>query len=436
MARSATLNPASMPFFPGNRSGDDEGNTVTAHGHPSPFRVHDQERSSVSSISLSPSDYRSVKSSPSPSHQEERTNISSFGHQSPPLSTDSSRPSPPFRQSQVDASRPFPGIESRIPRESSMIGSLDVFPEGEEQSIPGPDVGLRAIGSSSFFPTPHQRPSASTPPVAIREGNTAYSNATSFNSSSPVSSLDSGSQFTSSIDVQPQVLSFESQLKSSPLVHDILDRLLRCEYTTRDFHDRLVRCEKDIGDIHRKINIIFERSVAANSQPEFKDPFSSSNSTFNSTPRGSVGNIAPNQVAPSDDISSISQRLNTLTSSVGQLLALQTQQIQSSAAGISGLPLIASANQIDVNPTLNSNPGALGHGLPNRPDLRPSPRVPNPPMRTWSAGTLDLPIRGAADINNGSIRDNKRRSVSGLLRRDSSGVCVFSNWHISCFDCL
>ncbi|THV08622.1 hypothetical protein K435DRAFT_772079 [Dendrothele bispora CBS 962.96] len=427
MARSAALNPASMPFFPGNRSVDDEGNTIIGLGHQPPFRIHEQERSSASSLSISPSDYRSVKSSPSPSHQEER--INGFGPQSPPLTNETSRRSPPSRQGQVDASRPFPGIESRIPRETSMLGSLEVFPEGEEfQSTPGLDGGPRAISSSSFFALQQQsqqRSSPSTPPVAINQGNSAYNNAAGF-SSSPVSSLDSGSQFTSSVDMQPPAQTFESQLKSSSLIHDILDRLLRCEFTTRDFHDRLVRCEKDIGEIHRKVNVLVERAVAANAQPEFNDPFSSSNSTFSPAingARASVGNIAPNQVAPGDDIGSISQRLNTLTSSVGQLLALQTQQIQSSAAGISGLPLIAPANQqIDVNPALNSNPGMLGHGLPNRPDLRPSPRVPNPPMRTWSAGTLDLPIRGAGEINNGSIRDNKRRSVSGLLRRDSSGI--------------
>ncbi|KAF9075903.1 P-loop containing nucleoside triphosphate hydrolase protein [Rhodocollybia butyracea] len=57
-------------------------------------------------------------------------------------------------------------------------------------------------------------------------------------------------------------------------------------------------------------------------------------------------------------------------------------------------------------------------------------------MRTWSTGTLDLPVRGS-DVNatgasrqDGSLRGDKRRSVSGLLRRDSSGLVDLQgdNW--------
>ncbi|KAF8913842.1 P-loop containing nucleoside triphosphate hydrolase protein [Gymnopilus junonius] len=45
-------------------------------------------------------------------------------------------------------------------------------------------------------------------------------------------------------------------------------------------------------------------------------------------------------------------------------------------------------------------------------------------MRTWSAGNLDLPVRPSdqgLSRQDGVLRD-KRRSVSGLLRRDSSGI--------------
>ncbi|EMD41028.1 hypothetical protein CERSUDRAFT_44631 [Gelatoporia subvermispora B] len=46
-------------------------------------------------------------------------------------------------------------------------------------------------------------------------------------------------------------------------------------------------------------------------------------------------------------------------------------------------------------------------------------------MRTWSAGNLELPMRNT-DSPNGALRqdfrDNKRRSVSGLLRRDSGSL--------------
>jgi translation initiation factor 4A len=47
-------------------------------------------------------------------------------------------------------------------------------------------------------------------------------------------------------------------------------------------------------------------------------------------------------------------------------------------------------------------------------------------MRTWSAGSLDLPMR-PPDTNVGLGRPeaflrDKRRSVAGLMRRDSSSV--------------
>jgi hypothetical protein len=248
----------------------------------------------------------------------------------------------------------------------------------------------------------------------------------------------------------------EAQLKALPLIHDILDRLVRCEYSTREI-------QRDLGDVHRKVNLLVERSLDANnnatisSQPEFKDPFAPSTNanskSFNSpalnVPRGSMGGIAPNQVSSSDDIGQISQRLNTLTTSVGQLLALQTQQhIQSTNSGLSNGQMGSNnhgnnhgnnqqqlqdlaPNQM-LSPPLQ--PGMLGHGLPNRPDMRgPPARGSNPPMRTWSAGNLDLPMRPSESGSLGRSNDilNKRRSITGgpaggtgLTRRESAGVCA------------
>ncbi|KAI3612532.1 translation initiation factor [Moniliophthora roreri] len=416
MARSATLNPASMPFFPGGRSGDDEGaNGLGLGQHPS-LRLHEQDRSSSSTLSVSPSDYRSVKSSPSPSLQQERNN--DFHTTS---LNEGSRKSPTFRQ--VDASKPYPGIESRIPRESSMLGTLESLPEGEDtQNTPGPLVtDLMHRGSvSSFFSVSTGRERLGTPPMAINTGSPFNANTVGFTSSSPVSSLDSGSHFAPSVDSLTSQ-TFEAQLKGSPLFHDILDRLVRCEFAT-------TQIQKDLGDLHRKMNLLVERSLQANAQPEFKDPFASSSPTnFGSAlngSRASVGNIAPNQVAPADDISTISQRLNTLTSSVGQLLALQTQQIQTASVLPNQALVSSSSVQMGLDQGIVSNAAMLGHGLPARPDARPSPRIPNPPMRTWSTGTLDLPVRPEVTVGgrqDGPLRD-KRRSVTGLLRRDSSGA--------------
>lgn len=435
MARSAALNPASMPFFPGAiRSSEEEGSSGPGIGQHIP---REQDRMSSSSLSISPTDFRSVRSSPSPPHDDRSGSEHSVRFQSSSPPGDGSRPSPTFRQ--VEASRSFPGIEGR-PREASMFGSLDTLPEGDDTPglIPAgiPGHGLDAGETLFTSMISQEREPLSTPPVAMfTNGNprsSSFGTKRPFTSSSPVSSLDS---------IIDQPLSFEAQLKASTFIHDILDRLVRCEHSTREI-------QRDLGDVHRKVNLLVERSLGAatvNSQPEFKDPFAPSNTNGQNVmspsilngPRGSIsGGIAPNQIPASDDITQISQRLNTLTSSVGQLLALQTQQhIQTTTSGLPvnqsiGQQSEIAPNQI-VSPGLPPNQTVLGHGLPNRPDLRPSPRAPNPPMRTWSVGALDLPVRpqdgsGPLGRQEALLRD-KRRSItsSALMRRDSAGVC----WH-------
>jgi translation initiation factor 4A len=223
------------------------------------------------------------------------------------------------------------------------------------------------------------------------------------------------------------------------LIHDILDRLLRCEFSTREM-------QRDVGDMQRKVNLLVDRSLGFGGQPEFKDPFAlnGNGQSFSSpplnAPRPSIGNIAPNQANPSDDMVSVSQRLDMLTASVGQLTAA-SHQIHASISPLTNNSMIgAGTPQIDLAPNqLMSPPGVsssamLGHGLPNRPDLRPSPRAP---MRTWSAGTLDLPMRPSDPNRQDSMLRDKRRSVSGLVRRDSAGVCsdcyVFN--HLLMFFC-
>ena len=421
MARSATLNPASMPFFPGAlRGSDDEGGigrgTVQHIFH---------DRASVSLHSTSSSDYRSIRSSPSPPRVEESR------YQPSPVQRDAH--SPTFRHN--DASRSYPAIETRPIREASMLVTLGTLPEQENShSLTEPDTideGTHTPGSSFSSLQQQMRERLSPPLNSVGMSGSTTVTGVAYTSSSPVSSQNSSTRFTPAI-MDQQSQSFESQLKASPIMQDILDRLVRCEYTTREI-------QRDLGDINRKVNLLVERALGVNnSQPEFKDPFDANSHSSNLIKhRLSVGNIAPNQAANTDDISSISQRLNTLTSSVGQLLALQTQQLQHQQTSISDgrnnsvitlnpPQLDLAPNQIMPPPGIG-NPPMIGHGLPNRPDLRV--RNPNPPLRTWSAGTLDLPMR---PLEQGigrqeAILRDKRRSVSGLLRRDSSGVSYIQN---------
>lgn len=427
MARSVTLNPASVPFFPGGiRSSDADGSFSMGIGH------HHQDRSS--SLSVSPSEYQSVKSSPSPSVDA----TDNVRHQTSPGPFDGPRQSPSFRQ--LDGGR---YLESRGFWDNSLPSTLDTLPEAEDNQENGMSMLEEASGATtpSSFMTPGQQPLArerlGTPPVGVAFSNfSGMGTGVQRSSSSPVSSLSSVSQIAagSTSTTDGMASSFDTKLKTSPFMHEILDRLVRCEYSTREI-------QRDLGNIHTKVNLLLERSLATNSQPliqpEFKDPFASAALT---QPRPSVGGIAPNQHAPPvEDMPIITQRLNALTTSVGQLLALQTQQMQQQTGhpleirnSIMGLgpPQEAAPNQLLSQPTL-SPPSLIGHTLSNRPDLRPSPRQQtSTPPRTW-----DLPMRASESTisrQEPMLRDKPRRSVSGLLRRDSSGVSLVQSDAMHC----
>ncbi|KAF8639830.1 hypothetical protein AX17_001086 [Amanita inopinata Kibby_2008] len=411
MARSAALNPASMPFFPGGiRTGEDN-NPGLGFGNQA-FR--EQDHTSPSSLSISPLEHHSITSSPSPSSEKRHP-----ASQSPELFDDSqSSPAIP----QLDQSK---SSGARVRRVASTVTTSNTFAEKEDlqdpRSVVATASGTQTPGST-FYTLQQGRERFPTPPVAVSFSSVSFQ-PTGFNSVSPVSSLDSGSHFSPSVD--HQATSFETQLKSSSLIRDILDRLVRCEFSTREI-------QHDLSEIHRMVNLLLERAFVANTQPEFKDPFATGVNGNNLTsplsgPRPSIGNVAPNQIAPIDDISTISQRLNTLTTSVGQLLALQTQQLQVNTELRNNSIVNMNVHQPDIvsNPMLSpvGNQSGLGHGLPNRQDSRPSPRPPNPPLRTWSAGNLDLALRAneSVGVRQEPIARDKRRSVAAF-RRESTAI--------------
>lgn len=438
--RSPALNPSSTPFFPGGLLANEEDGRGSALG----FRMQtnrEQHYSTSSTLSISPSDYRSIRSSPSPFPDDrERKPDPTAYQQQPRPSTEETRNSP--AGGGLESDRTFTGgintaglNERRVSR--SMSGNTDVTQE--EGLTPGPVSSNGLSAGSSFYTSflGRGRDRLNTPPVVLENSAPKAAQFAPFvASSSPASSLDSGSHFASSADLST---SLDAQLRASPYISELLDRLLRCEYSTRQI-------QRDLSDVHRKVEILVERTSNQNGPPEFGNPFAPNanapQTIFSSSngPRASmITSIAPNQNAPSDDITQISSRLNTLTTSVGQLLALQTQQMQATNSGLlttTGLqnPMLSaglpqgdlSANQASA-PLLPTN-SLMGNGLPNRPDVRASGRVQNPPMRTWSAGNIDMPMRhaessGPMGRQDSVFRGDKRRSVSGLLlRRDSAGV--------------
>ena len=440
-SRSPALNPASTPFFPGAMRVNDE--ETISNGPLGAYRQsisRDQHYSTTSSISISPLDYHSVRSSPSP-HLDDGDRQMDNGLQVP-ASGELSRRSPSLRQPDTD--RGLPTFQHPA-RELNISPKTGINPDGDE--TPGPMSGPIPMNGQLAAPSMYGSLSmrskerlVGTPPV-IQESMSLRSSFVHqpFLSSSPASSLDSGSHFAPSLEFST---SFEQQLKSSPLINEVLERLANLEATNRDI-------QRNLGDVNRKVDILVERALnptpglgpgpsAMNAPVEFKDPFapsSQSNQGFINHglggPRGSIANIAPNQNPPSDDIPSISSRLNTLTSSVAQLLALQTQQIQNSGmqnAQMMGGPLPPTDLPAGLPPMMNSA-ASLGHGMPGRPDVRQNPRLPNPPMRTWSAGTLDLPLRnespaGSMGRQDSIFRDKRRSVTSGILRRDSVGVSI------------
>ncbi|KZT12942.1 P-loop containing nucleoside triphosphate hydrolase protein [Laetiporus sulphureus 93-53] len=423
IARSPGLNPASTPFFPGGMRVNEENGRGSGLGFRMPTNRDQQFSTSTFSLSLSPTDHRSVRSSPSPQAQDDRDRGPETRMQFNPSREDLQRRSP--------AGAP-PDMDKTFSNERPLSRSLSEVTEPDD--TPGPSYnGQLASNTTSALGTIFGRSrELLNTQSAMLESGTANARSSlihaSFLSSSPASSLDSGSHFASSTDLST---SFDAQLKASPFIHDILDRLARCEYATREV-------QRELSDVNRKVDLLVDRTVNANAPPEFKDPFAPASAPpqtlFSSSngPRASMSaGIAPHQVAPFDDISQISNRLNTLTSSVGQLLALQTQQMQVSHSGLQNAPSLGGGIPPDLNPTSMMTPplltpgSSLGHSLANRLDMRTNQRIPNPPMRTWSASHLDIPLRTTESppsvlSRQDSMFRDKRRSVSGLLRREST----------------
>lgn len=486
------MNPTSVPFFPaGNGFLDEDFSTLDFSGK-RPAHEPDV-LSSLSSFSLSSTvDFQSVKSSPSPAPTRDAAQdplsprTQSRQSQRTPSAGDDPRSAAALRQT---ADRTYPIAEARSLREVKLSGSYESLLDNDANATNGDSprakpvndyrrnsflggfvnrsrdrLGGTAVNTMRSYSFSHptipedgrESPasghtteesfkSVNSTDVARDAFNGSSNNmrsrerievpsgvpapasrSVSFNSgpymsASPVSSADSASQTASSVELAG---SFDAQLQASPMIHDILDRLVRCEYSTREI-------QRDLGEVNRKISLLLERTIPSSSAPpEFQDPFSSSGASGNLGPRQSFGgNVAPNQAAPSSDMSAINQRLNTLTSSVGQLLAMQTQNMQTAnatfAPGANGMV----ANDVPPNQVApNSNMGMTGRGINSRAS---SAITPTMSMRSWSQANVDAPSRLPSEggppasgmaRSNPLLHDRQRRSVMGLVRRDMSGV--------------
>ena len=453
VSSSPSLNPASTPFFPGGGSGggqfkasDEDRDSIAGVGSISRSSLGIGRQSSLSRerYSISPTEHKPVKSSPSPPSSQDRRDLWRPLERNGSLSEfqlaineiTGSRQSPALgglqdRAGDGDSARGFAIRQRPLARELSMSAIPEVPPDGDD-TLGRPHLnGLYQQNAPYAAMMGRARERLHTPPMAVEMGSrtSSFTSAqTHFVSSSPASSLDSGSVFAPGMDLST---SFEAQLKSSSLIHELFNRVDRYEHRMDRYEKTTRELQREIQDMGRKIDLLVERtladsaSVSVSAAPQFSDPFASSSAPSFSTPdlnglggpRASiVGNIAPNQPGPIDDLAALVGRFGSLSAATECHLGNIT----------SGMPPNDILPRGSLVPS-NSSPGMMGHGISNR----PSPRIPGPPSRTWSVGNLDIPpLRGGSNDSpagsleraDGGFRDKRRSATANMLQRDSSVV--------------
>lgn len=470
-AQSTALNPTSLPFYPTvefRTEGDQIRNRIK--DEPSSLTPHvsnAQQRRDSTFTTYTSLSYQSIKLPPAPSDTLDSAHLNtkesprprsvtkedSFNSGDFPLETHSIRSSANSMStgtaSDLGSISDFEVVSGggdnkplRINKESGVSFTLI---DSEVNTTSGTIPSSQPISIlRTMHRTPQQEPPGYVPPSNPYIPHKATPSNLILASSPASSAGDSSARASTGIEY---IYNIDAQLKASPFINEILDRLSRYELSNREI-------QRELGDVRRKLDILIARSIdttmksperaSISAEPVFRNPFApagqiisispNSSAPITSSNGGTPGSTPP--VRPQDEVAQISQRLNTLTAAVSQMLALQTQQhIQSISSGLppQGIPNNP-PEQPGPQPSLSSGPTAP-LPLPNRPDLRPPGRSPSLPMRTWSAGSLELPPRTQDQNTNNSVglgrptdsylRD-KRRSTVNIMRRDSSMVCLYS----------
>lgn len=357
---------------------------------------------------------------------------------SPPSSASPTRPGDPTFKA-TGGERSYPQVESNFIRERSFSGHVETMDESATPppssfALRGPLARQASFGANAVFPlqrhpslttTLSRQPSDNyfTPPSSLHNAPVASNTSQSVPSdqpvlaSSPVSSVSAPSAASAGLPVADK--GFDAQAKTSPYLQDILDRVLRTEYAQRDL-------SREVNNLLTKVNFIVERLEQVVPQRSFAP----------SPIPGATGSLGPPShlsVSPPSSMTGpfglggpreegdISKRLDVLTNSVQQILMIHQQQQLAP-----GFPPNGNLNGRDFAPdqvSPNSNGGTPPFGAPI--PHRPGQRTPGPPMRAFSTGNLDLPLRpelhaGAPPPN---LLNQKRKSIVGNLgRRDSTMV--------------
>jgi hypothetical protein len=322
-------------------------------------------------------------------------------------------PTPAFRN--ADGERPYPPVEAHVSRFSSDSGQIDA-PDDHLNSRPS--VFRQASLGPGFMPRQNSFSNSLTPRHSVSIGNDHFVSSglsgppvintsniihDSVLPSSPVSSVSNPSATDRS---------FDAQIKSHPFLHDILDRVIRTEYAQRDL-------ARELGALTSKINFLVERFEHADPRRSFSGSpipgnLMGNNNNMSISPLGALPNIGGREDRD------INKRLDALTNHVEQILINQQNHVSPNNGPF--------PNNGPVSPGGFDGPNMNMGGLASLgPPPRPHSRNPPPPVRTWSAGSLDMPLRQDPHLGRPDLLNQKRRSIVGNMnRRDSTAVCTLA----------
>jgi hypothetical protein len=314
----------------------------------------------------------------------------------------------------AEGERPYPPMESHVNRFSSDSGHTD---SPDDLLNSRPSVFRQASLGPGFMPRQNSFSNSLTPRHSVSIGNDHFVSSglsgppvintsniihDSVLPSSPVSSVSNPSATDRS---------FDAQIKNHPFLHDILDRVIRTEYVQREL-------SRELGALTSKINFLVERFEQADPRRSFSGSPIPGNLIGNNNNNMPIPPLGPLPNVSGREDGDISKRLDALTNSVQQILMIQQNHVSPNNGPFS--------NNGPVSPGgfdgPNMNMGGLGS---LGPPPRPHSRNPPPPVRTWSAGSLDMPLRQEPHLGRPDLLNQKRRSMVGNPnRRDSTAVCT------------
>lgn len=336
----------------------------------------------------------------------------------------SSLPSASFKNS--DGERQYPPIEMHSrSRERSVSVQFDTIDDNQQTALPASTILRQSSLSSGMPPFAIQRnnsfssnltprhsvsqdnyvsSSLSGPPVTVNTMHDAVL------ASSPVSSVSAPS--ASSAITGGVEKNLDNHIRNSPFLHDILDRVIRTEYAQRDL-------ARELGSLASKINLLVERLDPGDARRSFSS---------SPVPGGLLGGnngippLGSSQLSGGREEGDISKRLDALTMSVQQILMIQQQNHLAGSTPPFNPNTPGSNNAFPGMNDLAAGGPLLGHSN------RPHGRNP-PPIRTWSAGSLDMPLRQEPHLARpDALLNQKRRSVAGNLTRRDSSATIDSDW--------